>query len=124
MLASTMQFPNTPRPPGRHTSTPDTRNTRADAPTSTPTARDNNPHPTTPTPQPPRKKGDTSRDRERGPVPSGPNSAPTPPPRAHQHPGTTKGTQGGPAGTRPRPPCRARHGNTRRKSGELSVVFP
>src|SRR6185437_8176374 len=81
------------------------------------------PKTTTPTPPPPPTPhtGDgKTKARRAGPVPSGPNSAPTPPPRAGPRgpPGPHR-----PAPTRPGKTGTGKHTHTE-KSGELSVVFP
>ena len=78
MLASTIQFTNTPRPTGH----PRSRQTPAThGPMRQPAPQP--PKTTTPTPQPPPTPtgGGTPEATRAGPVPSGPNSAPTPPPR-------------------------------------------
>jgi hypothetical protein len=69
-----------------------------------------NQHPNRPRQQPPPHnpthphRGWQIRGQEIGPVPSGPNSAPTPPPPHHAPQGPVKDPEKAPAGARPRPP--------------------
>src|SRR6185437_16306569 len=117
MLASTIQFTNThPHPlPSTHAATtppPPTRRKRR-RPVRRPGEPGNTRENITGPPPP-------HRGRTAGPVPSGPNSAPTPPPRAGPRgpPGPHR-----PAPTRPGKTGTGKHTHTE-KSGELSVVFP
>jgi len=132
MLASTIQFTNTPRPPRHHT--PAT-NTPAPAPHPPPETREpstttkrrtglasQRPHrrdntPTPHPPHPPPRTGAGKRKKEGGgPVLSGPNSVPTP------HTPAPRTATGG--GTRQA----GRHEVTARRAGEqirgLPVTFP